>query len=110
MQYAFFTLLLLPYDAAHSGGTTGSGQPAVEDGGAAWHWPTMSMPGLGPANDDALSWPSGLRMAEDGTWHGALRDEGAAGDEGTVGDGGGDAPDRGTMGDGGTSRDGSTTP
>jgi hypothetical protein len=69
-----FTLLLLQYDAAQSGETTGSGQPVVEDGGAAWQWPAASMPGVGPASDGP-SWPPDLGATKDEARHGAAKDE-----------------------------------
>jgi hypothetical protein len=58
LQHAVFTLLL-PYDATQSGGTTDTGKPAAEDGGAAWQRPVVPAPGLDPASDSHLSWTPG---------------------------------------------------
>jgi hypothetical protein len=33
------------------------------DGDAAWQWPAVLAPGLGPASDDHLSWPLATRSA-----------------------------------------------
>jgi hypothetical protein len=53
-------------------GTTGSGQPAPEDGEAAWYWSAAPALGLGPASDVPLSWVPGLGAAEkrSTTWRG----------------------------------------
>ena len=59
-------------------GAAGSGQLAVEDGGAAWQRPVAPSPGLGLASDGPLSWSAGLGMAKDGARHGAAGDRGAA--------------------------------
>jgi hypothetical protein len=44
-----------------------SGKPAAEDDGAAWQRPAAPPPGLGPANDNPLSWPPGHTQRPEGT-------------------------------------------
>jgi hypothetical protein len=43
--------IILPYDAAQSGGTAGSGQLTLEDGDVAWQRPAALAPGLGLASE-----------------------------------------------------------
>jgi hypothetical protein len=47
--------LFLQYDVEQNRGTTGSGQPATEDGAHVLQWLAALESGLGPASDDPLS-------------------------------------------------------
>jgi hypothetical protein len=49
----------------------GSGQPAAENGGAAWQRPVALAPGLSLANEASHSWLPGLGVVKDGAQRGA---------------------------------------